>query len=83
MTKESNLELNKKVYSFCGVEKEWMNLVDNTNLKYNIKQYGVYFGETIEGVDQNVFRIYSTQSSLLNSMIEYGLSNLAAYDFFK
>lgn len=30
-----------------------MNLVDNTNLKYSIKEYGVYFGQTIEGIDKN------------------------------
>jgi hypothetical protein len=36
--------IDKRIFSFCGVEREWMALLDNTNLKYNIKEYGIYFG---------------------------------------
>ena len=42
-----NKIIDKRIFSFCGVEREWMALLDNTNLKYNIKEYGIYFGETI------------------------------------
>jgi len=41
------------MFSFCGVEREWMALLDRTNLKYNIKEYGIYFGEILENLDKN------------------------------
>ena len=45
---EEKVELSKKLISFCGVERQWMKLLEDTNLKYYIKEYGIYFGETIE-----------------------------------
>ena len=69
--------------TFCGVEKEWLRLLEDTNLKYNIKQYGIYFGEMVEGTHQNLLKVYSTDTSLLGSLATYGLSDYAAHAFFR
>jgi len=69
--------------SFCGVEREWMAVLDDTSLKYNIKQYGIYFAETVDSNDKTDFNVYSTETSFLSSFASYGLSNYAARDFFQ
>jgi hypothetical protein len=37
-------ELDKEIVSFCGVEREWMSFLDDSNLQYSIKPFGVYYG---------------------------------------
>ncbi len=41
---EEREEIDKEVVSFCGVETEWMRFLEDSKLKYYIKEYGVYFG---------------------------------------
>lgn len=64
------------------MEREWVQFLDESKLKYYIKEYGVYFGEMLTNTEKNDFRIYSVDSSFLTSLSEYGLSNYAAQNFF-
>ena len=41
---EGREQIDKRIVSFCGVEKQWMKFLDDSNLQYQIKQYGIYFG---------------------------------------
>jgi hypothetical protein len=79
---EGREEIDKRVISFCGVEKEWMRFLDDSNLQYQIKQYGIYFGDMVATPDKSEFTIYSTESSFFQSVVDYGLSNYAAQNFF-
>lgn len=79
---EDREEIDKELISFCGVEKEWMRFLDESKLKYYIKEYGVYFGEVMTNTEKNEFRIYSVESNFLSSLSQYGLSNYAAQNFF-
>lgn len=59
-----------------------MKFLDDSKLKYYIKEYGVYYGETIFSSDKNEFAIYSVDSNFLTSFSQYGMSNYAVKNFF-
>ena len=76
--------MEKEMMAFCGDEPEWKQLLEDTNLKYNIKQYGMYFGELPDTSQlQSQIKVYSTEDSLVSSVLRYGMSNYATHAFFR
>lgn len=84
--KEQNpeVDIEKRAFTLCGLERQFKNIVDATNLQFDVKQFGVYFGEMQENLSSGEYTASEALKFMhpFESVWEYGLSHYAATSYF-